>query len=126
MTLGIHALNMKLIQVRHHALSLPEVTEEPHFQYSSFRVRGKIFVTVPPDEKHIHVFVGEEQREPALAMYPQFLEKLNWGAKVVGLRVKLAPATSSIVNRLINLAWQNKAPKSLAKAHADLPGTSGE
>lgn len=109
---------MKLNQVRRHALSLPEVTEEPHFQYSSFRVRGKIFVTVPPDEKHIHVFVGEEQREPALALYPKFLEKLTWGAKVVGLRVALAPAASNVVNRLVSLAWQNKAPKSLAKAHA--------
>jgi hypothetical protein len=117
---------MKLLQVRRHALSLPEVTEEPHFQYSSFRVRGKIFVTVPPDEKHVHVFVGEEQREPALAMYPKFLEKLTWGAKVVGLRVTLAPATSSVVKRLINLAWQNKAPKSLVKDHADLLGSATE
>jgi hypothetical protein len=117
---------MKLIQVRRRALSLPEVTEEPHFQYSSFRVRGKIFVTVPPDEKHIHLFVGEAQREPALAMYPKFLEKLTWGAKVVGLRVILAPATTGVVGRLIILAWQNKAPKSLAKAHANLLGSFTE
>ena len=117
---------MKLVQVRRHALSLPEATEEPHFQYSSFRVRGKIFVTVPPDEKHIHVFVGEEQREPALAMYPKFLDKLTWGAKVVGLRVTLGPAAPSIVNRLVNLAWQHKAPKSLAKAHADLLESLGD
>lgn len=80
-------------------------------------------MTVPPDEKHIHVFVGEEQRAPALAMYPKFLEKLTWGAKVVGLRIALPAATSSVVNRLITLAWQNKAPKSLAKAHADLLGS---
>ena len=41
---------MKLQAVRKHAMSLEAVTEEPHHTYSSFRVRGKIFVTVPPDE----------------------------------------------------------------------------
>ena len=34
---------MKTAQVRRFALSLPAVTEEPHFHYSSFRIRGKIF-----------------------------------------------------------------------------------
>ena len=107
---------MKLSQVRRHALSLPGVTEEPHFNYASFRVRGKIFVTVPPDETHIHVFVGEEQREPALAIHPGFIEKLTWGAKVVGVRIALEKAQSGVVNRLVSSAWQSKAPKSLAKA----------
>ena len=30
------------------ALSLPEAQEHPHFDRSSFRVRGKIFITLPP------------------------------------------------------------------------------
>jgi hypothetical protein len=106
---------VKLKPVRLHALSLPEVTEEPHFQYSSFRVHGKIFVTVPPDEKHLHVFVAEQQRDLVLAMYPEFLEKLTWGAKVVGLRVVLAKATPAVVKHLVSQAWGNKAPKSLLK-----------
>ena len=67
---------MKIAQVRRYALSLPDATEEPHFEYSSFRIRGKIFVTVPPDEEHIHIFVGEDEREQALALHPAFLEKL--------------------------------------------------
>lgn len=107
---------MKLAQVRRHALSLPEVTEEPHFNYSSFRVRGKIFVTVPPEGTHVHVFVGEAQRESALAVHPGFLDKLSWGAKVVGLRVTLDSAEASVVHRLVSSAWQRKAPKSLAGA----------
>src|SRR6478672_5062537 len=49
---------MKIAAVREFALGLPEATEEPHFDFASFRVRGKIFVTVPPDETHIHVFVA--------------------------------------------------------------------
>ena len=49
---------MQIADVRRHALSLDAVTEEPHHTYSSFRVRGKIFVTIPPEETHLHVFIG--------------------------------------------------------------------
>lgn len=104
---------MKLSAVRQYALALPETTEEPHFNYASFRVRGKIFVTVPPGGAFVHVFVPEEQREPALAMYPEFVEKLTWGSKVVGVRVELARATPSVVSGLVLAAWRHKAPKGL-------------
>jgi hypothetical protein len=107
---------VKLAPVRRLALSLPEVTEQPHFDYSSFRVRGKIFLTVPPGEQFLHVFVGEEVREPALAMYSEFLEKLTWGKKVLGLRVTLEQASPEVVRRLVRQAWEGKAPASLAKS----------
>ena len=80
---------MNIAQVRRRALAPPEVTEEPHHAFSSFRVRGKIFVTVPPDETHLHVFVDEDEREQAPAVGPEFLEQLLWGGEVVGLRVTL-------------------------------------
>ena len=94
-------------------MALPEVTEEPHHEFSSFRVRGKIFVTVPPDEEYIHIFVSEEQREQALDRYSEFLEELYWGRKVVGLRASLAEARPDALKALITAAWQFKAPKSL-------------
>jgi hypothetical protein len=106
--------SMELKTIRIQALSLPEVTEEPHFNYSSFRVRGKIFITVPPDEAYAHLFVGEQDREAALAMYPDFIEKLMWGTRVLGLRVALAKAKASVVADLVRKAWHNKAPKRLA------------
>ncbi len=62
-------------------------------------------MTVPPDAQHIHVFVAEAQRELALAMDPAFLEKLTWGAKVVGLRVALASAAPAVVKQLVDQAW---------------------
>jgi len=105
----------KLDQLRRYALSLPEVTEQPHFDYSSFRVRGKIFVTVPPGGQHLNVFVDEEQRELALAVHAAFVEKLWWGGKVVGLRVELAHADGKAVNELVRQAWARKAPKRLAR-----------
>ena len=109
---------MKLAQVRRHALSMLEVTEEPHFEKSSFRVRGKIFITVPADGKHLHVFVAERAREMVIAMYPEFLEELTWGGKVVGLRVHLARATPTVIKHLVSQAWADKAPKSLLRQAA--------
>lgn len=104
---------MTLAAIRKYALSLPEVTEEPHHQYGSFRVRGKIFVTFPPEEDYLHVFVAEQDRELALAMYSEFTEKLLWGGKVVGVRLTLESAPQAAVKSLVRQAWANKAPKSL-------------
>lgn len=104
---------MKIEQARRFALSLPDVTEEPHFRYSSFRVRGRIFATVPPEGDHLHVFVGDEEREIALEVHPEFVEKLHWGAKVVGVRVSLAKAKPKVVTELLAQAWTRKALKKL-------------
>jgi len=100
---------MKLVEVRRYAMQLGEVTEEPHHTFSSFRVRGKIFVTIPPEEQHIHVFPTEADREQALAMHPDFTEKLLWGGKVVGVRVTLATASATAVKSMVLAAWQHKA-----------------
>jgi hypothetical protein len=102
---------VKIDPVRKHALSLEAVAEEPHHNYSSFRVRGKIFVTIPPGEKFIHVFVGEEDREQALAVHPDFIEKLLWGGKVVGLRISLEAAKPMMVKSLVSRAYETRLEK---------------
>jgi len=102
---------VKLSVIRTHARSLEAVTEESHHTYSSFRVRGKIFVTIPPEETHLHVFVSEEDREQALAMYPAFVEKLFWGSKVLGLRIDLAYATPAVVKALVDKAYATRVRK---------------
>jgi hypothetical protein len=113
---------MKLATIRTHALSLDAVTEEPHHTYSSFRVRGKIFVTIPPEETHLHVFVGEEDREQALAMHPDAVEKLFWGSKVLGLRVDLAKATPAVVKALVDKAYETRVNKDAGPKRARKPG----
>jgi hypothetical protein len=104
---------MTLEQVRRYALSLPEGKEEPHFDRTSFRVRGKIFVTARPAESRIHVFVPEHVREPFLAMHPAIASKLLWGGKVVGLCVELPKAPAVLVKELVRSAWECRAPKAL-------------
>jgi hypothetical protein len=102
-----------LATARRFALSLPEATEEPHFEMSSFRVRGKIFATVPPDGAYLHVFVGELETAAAVAENPAVFEPVRWGERVRGLRVRLAPAPDSRVMELLEEAWRRKAPKRL-------------
>ena len=104
---------MRIEEARDYALSLPDANEEPHFEVNSFRVRGKIFATVPPEETHLHVFVDEQRRELATSMYPEFCEKLWWGKKVVGVRVRLSQANSDEVKDLLRYSWELKAPKNL-------------
>src|ERR1700712_1578006 len=103
--------DVKMETVRRFALSLAEVTETPHHEYASFRVRGKIFVTVPPKEDAIQVFVEEDDREQALALYPEWAAKLLWGGKVRGLRITLAPAPAAAVKALVGKAYDARARK---------------
>ena len=110
---------MKLQQARKYALSLPETTEEPHFEYTSFRVRGKIFATAPPDGQHLHIFVDEDQRAPLIAENPEAFAALHWGAKVVGVRVVLFNANVESVKRLLMQSWTRKAPKRLSAGMTD-------
>jgi len=110
---------MKMADVRRFALSLPEVTEEPHFHLSSFRVKGKIFTTALPEETHLNVFVDGAELEVLPAAQPKAYEKLYWGKRVAGLRVTLAAAKPGDVKGLIRTAWRRKAPKKLAAALGD-------
>lgn len=100
---------MKLDTALAFAAALPQATQQPHHEMPSFRVRGKIFLTVPPDGADLHVFVAEAAREQALALHPSFTEKLLWGGKVVGLRIALAGAPPDAVKALIRAAWAHKA-----------------
>jgi hypothetical protein len=111
---------LSLDQARRYSLSLPDTAEAPHFNFSSFRVRGKIFVTIPPSDEFIHIFVPSAEIQPALDAHPDFLEELWWGKKVVGLRANLSTANPAVIKDLIHSAWTGKAPKSKPAAKATL------
>jgi len=104
---------LKIADARAYALSLPEASEAPHHESASFRVRGKIFASVPPAGGFLHVFVDEADREAACAALPEAFENLTWGKKIAGLRVRLAAAPEADLRRLLTPAWPRKAPKIL-------------
>jgi hypothetical protein len=99
--------------VRKLALALPEVTEQPHHDLTSFRVRGKIFATMPPEGGRLHVFVSGDQVASYCAEFPLAVEELWWGKKLSGCRVALARVDRALVRELLNESWRRKAPKSL-------------
>ena len=83
---------------------------------ASFRVRGKIFVTVPPEGTRLHVFIDPLEVEGYVAQDPAAFEPLHWGDRLSGLRVNLAVAPAAILAEIIEEAWRRKAPKRLVAA----------
>ena len=81
----------------------------------SFRVRGKIFTTLPPGNERLHIFVDDDRRQLARAMNPEGCEDLTWGKRIVGLRVQLAACDQDFVEELLESAWRLKAPKALSQ-----------
>ena len=105
------AAAMTLDQVRHFAMSLPDVTEEPHFDYTSFRIGGKMVATAPPGGEFLHIFLDEEERTSSLERYPDFLEELYWGKRAIGVRVLLSAARAEVIRKLIETAYAAKSAK---------------
>jgi hypothetical protein len=102
-----------IAHARGFALGLPGTTEQPHHDMSSFRVAGKIFATITPDETRLHVFVEETEISATVAEDPAAFEPLYWGKALRGIRVLLAAAPEDRVRELLTEAWLRKAPKSL-------------
>ena len=110
---------MKTDAVRRAAMALPETTEEDHHGFPSFRVRGKIFATLP-DDAHLHIMLDERAVASAIAIDPKAFEELYWGKKLAGLRVALAAAKARQVSPLLAEAWRRKAPRKLAASLDEL------
>ena len=110
---------MRLETARRFALSLPETTEEPHFEKSSFRVKGKIFATVPVGGKHLHVNVEVDEGQALAEELPEAFEPIVWGEqkKTDWIRVTLAKADREIVQELLEDAWRRKAPKRVLEVY---------
>jgi hypothetical protein len=100
---------MNADSVRELATSLPDVTEEPHFHFTSFRIDGRIFATMPPSGELLHVFVPEQERELAVAARPDACETLHWGKRLVGVKVNLKIADDDLVEALVRAAYDDKA-----------------
>lgn len=110
---------MELDAARRFALSLPETTEEPHFDMSSFRVKGKIFATVPQGGATLHVFVDPDEGRALLAEEAPAFEQIAWGKQLRTdwIRVHLRLADVAQVRELLEDAWRMKAPKRVLAAY---------
>jgi hypothetical protein len=94
------------------ALALPEAVEQEHWGNPSFRIRGRIFATVP-DAGHLNVMLDPFDVEPVVREEPGSCEELLWGKRLVGVRIALKRAAPTMVKQLLEAAWLRKAPKRL-------------
>jgi hypothetical protein len=100
------------------ALALPETVEQSHMDHPDFRVGGKIFASLGPDEDWGMVkLTPEEQasyvRTDADAFTPF---KGAWGKRGC-TKVTLKSADELTVRQALAAAWRNTAPKTLVAAH---------
>ena len=104
---------MTLADARRCALALPGVTEEPHFDWGSWRVRGKPFTTIPTGGELLHIFLEPEDVDVLTSNLPGSFEELWWGKKLLGVRVKLEGVDEELICSLLEKAWRRRAPKTL-------------
>jgi hypothetical protein len=100
------------------ALSLPQAEEREHMGHPDFRVGGKIFATLGPDEAWGMVKLTPDQQSTFVRTESDVFQPIKgaWGRRGC-TRVELAAATEPSVRQALSLAWRNTAPK---KLHRDL------
>jgi hypothetical protein len=94
------------------ALGLPDATESAHFGTRDFRVRGKIFLTLPSQDFCV-VQLKPDQQQMALATTPDMVAPVpgGWGERG-STRLFYRPADDATIHALVQQAWKNSAPKS--------------
>jgi hypothetical protein len=111
-------------RLRKVAMALPETTEQPHFDLVSWRVRDRIFATIPAEPGRLRVFVAETDVAEMVAADPAAYSAVRWGKRVAGVEADLRKADESDVVALLESAWRRKAPKRLVTSY-DARNASG-
>jgi len=101
-----------LQEARALALALPEASEQDHHGMTSFRIRGKIFATVP-DDAHLRILADNRAIHWAVTEHPAACQEFYWGKRLACVVVDLARATPELVDELLACAVQNGTPVSL-------------
>jgi hypothetical protein len=96
------------------ALALPEAVEAAHMGHPDFRVGGKIFATLGPDEKWGMVKLTPEEQATIIAAQPEAFHPASgaWGQRGSTI-VRLRQAKVLTVRQALLSAWRGNAPKQL-------------
>jgi hypothetical protein len=102
------------------ALRFPETSEEAHMGHPDFRVRGKIFATLGPDEDWGMVKLTPDQQASFIRVEPKVFQPANgaWGRRGCTI-VRLCNAEELTVRQALVAAWRNTAPKRLTQQFDD-------
>ena len=102
---------------RNLALSLPEATEGAHMAHADFRVRGKIFASLGPEEDWAMVKIPPDEQADLLDEDGDVYQpaKGAWGVQGCTI-VQLRDARTQTVRTALVAAWRKAAPKGLVRA----------
>jgi hypothetical protein len=103
--------------VRELALALPETEEHDHRGHPSFRVRGKIFATLWPQEQRAVLKLAPADQSALVNLDPQTFSPVPgaWGNQG-WTNVQLQTAERAILAMALTSAWREVAPKQLRAA----------
>ena len=99
--------------VRSLALALPHVIEAAHFEQPDFRVRNRIFATLPKGGDAVCLKTTPTNLD-ALVATDSVTFRNEWRGR--WLRVRLDRVTAPMLEDLLLEAWTLVAPKTLVKA----------
>lgn len=99
------------------ALALPEAEQHQTWGHPTFRVRGKIFASLPDTDAAIVKATPAEQAA-LLAQDPDTFTAAPWHGRHGWVQIRLSKADNAQVRELVTQAWRSTAPKRLlTEAH---------
>ena len=98
------------------ALNFPEASEDAHMGHPDFRVRGMIFATLGPNGDWGMVKLTVEQQGAFIRAEPDVFHPASgaWGRRGATI-VRLQDVDELTVQKALNAAWRNTAPKRLVE-----------
>jgi hypothetical protein len=103
-------------EVREMALALPQAVEMDHRRAPSYRVNGRIFCMIRPDEPFVVLKLDRDDQLNMFEGYPDAITPAQHYAHHGWTRLWLEPATADLARTLLRLAWTHVAPKRLAQS----------
>lgn len=103
-------------QMRKFALSLPDVTEKPHFKDIGFHVKKRLFASVNEEKKEGVVGTTPDELEALMEAEPEIFSKYGRATgSVAGLVIKLPKISIKEMQRLVSQSHQMVAAASKKK-----------
>jgi hypothetical protein len=98
------------------ALELPDTVESAHMGHPDFRVGGKIFATLQPEDGLAMVKLAPDEQEAFMQAAPEVFSPVKgaWG-RAGATTIRLSRCTKPIARDGLAAAWRGRAPKQLVR-----------
>jgi hypothetical protein len=106
---------MDVDDFRRCALELPEAEEKSHFEHPDFRVKNKIFASLPNDTRGV-IKLTADQQQMLTEAEPRIFSPVKGGWGRQGwTNVLLDSADEAALKSALRMSWLNVAPVKLRK-----------